>query len=74
MEKSSCNFNALIFMKTFQQYWSEMACPGYMWVFLCSALILSFVAEQSIGQHLRWGKRDEVRSNEEKLINKGESI
>jgi hypothetical protein len=49
-----------------------MAYPKSIVVFLSFALILSFVVEQSSGQHLRWGKRNEMETDDQDLINKGD--
>ncbi|CAB3982262.1 Hypothetical predicted protein [Paramuricea clavata] len=48
-----------------------MAYPKSIVVFLSFALILSFVVEQSSAQHLRWGKRNEMETDDQDLINKG---
>ena len=41
-------------------------------IFLTFGLILNFVAEETSGQHLRWGKRDEMEAdNPAAFINKG---
>ena len=50
---------------------SEMACPKSIVIFLSFGLILNFLVEQSSGQHLRWGKRDEIETDDPDLINKG---
>ena len=42
-------------------------------VFLTFGLILSFVVEDTSGQHLRWGKRDELEADDPAaFINKGD--
>ena len=58
-----------------------LAFPGMAYhksivIFLSLALILAFVLEESSGQYLRWGKRNELDStyNEDNFINKGEEM
>jgi hypothetical protein len=43
-------------------------------LFLTFGLILTFVAEKSSGQLLRWGKRDEMEKDDLELTNKGDCI
>ena len=51
-----------------------MAYPKSVIIFLSLALILAFVMEESSGQYLRWGKRDELDTIDDgdKFINKGD--
>ena len=56
-----------------------LAFPGMAYhksivIFLSLALILAFVVEESSGQYLRWGKRDELDSTDDgdNFINKGD--